>query len=99
MAIVDIWSVASLDTRGDGAVSVMGAVLVDGVGADFLIMAAVLVGGRSAELLVVAFTACAPTIDRASCSAVPMVSPVDTALVVDLVGAGSLDVRSSLLAA
>lgn len=42
------------------------------------------------------FTGCVDTISRASCSAVPLVSYIEAALVVELVGTGSLDARSSI---
>ena len=42
------------------------------------------------------FTGCVDTISRASCSVVPLVSHVKAALVVELVGAGSLDAGSSM---
>jgi hypothetical protein len=100
LAIVDICSIASLDTLGDGAASVVVAVLVDGGGADILVaevgefmMAAVLVDDRGTELLVVVLTGC---MDGASCSAVRLASHVEVALAVDLVGAGSLGVGSSV---
>jgi hypothetical protein len=97
LAIVDICSIAPLDTLGDGAASVVTAVLADGGGAELLVaavreftMVAVLVGDRSSELLVVVLTGCVDGIGGASCSALLSSSHVEAALVVDLVGAGSL---------
>jgi len=74
LAIVDICSIASLDTRGDGAASAVKAVLAN---------------GRGTELLVVVFTGCVGVIGGASASAVPLVLHLKRALVVGLVGAGS----------
>jgi hypothetical protein len=102
LAIVVICSIASLDTLGGGAASIVAAVLIGSGGAELLVavvreftMVAVLAGDRSSELLVVVLTGCVG-IGGACASAVLLASHVEAALAVDLVGVGSLGAGSSV---
>ena len=69
----------------------MVAVLVDSGGAESSVGACVLVDDSGTELLVMVFTGCRDTIGGLTCLVMPLVSHVEAALAVDLVGAGSLD--------
>ena len=103
--IVDICLIILLDRRRGGTVSIVEAILVNSVGIELLVVmirefmiVAILPDSRGTEPLVVVFTGCLNGISRASCLAGLLMSYVDIALVMDLVGTGSLGAKPSLSA-